>query len=83
MYLDYYTKTTGDMQNEKNFFLVCDNDFKIPIETHCVNNKDDLTKIKTEIISWVEYLRFEGYRTIRLHYYYLFTNTMSYCFLFI
>ena len=25
------------------------------------HNKDDLTKIKTEILSWIEHLKFEGY----------------------
>ena len=44
-----------------DFYLVFDNDFKIHIETHYVHNKDDLTKIKTELLYWIENLKFEGY----------------------
>ena len=41
--------------------LVFIDDFKIHIETHYVHNKDDLTKRKTELLYWIENLKFEGY----------------------
>ena len=44
-----------------DFYLVFNNDFKIHIETCYVHNKDDLTKIKTQLLSWIEHLKFEGY----------------------
>ena len=42
-----------------DFYLVFNDDFKILIETYYVHNKDDLTKIKTELLSWIEHVKFE------------------------
>ena len=44
-----------------DFFLVFNDDFGIHLKTHYVQNKDDLTKIKTELLSWIEHLKYEGY----------------------
>ena len=44
-----------------DFYLVFNDDFKIHIETYYVHNKDDLTKIKIDLLSWIEHLKFEGY----------------------
>ena len=42
-----------------DFYLVFNNDFGIHIKTHYVHNKDDLTKIKTEFIFKLEFLKYE------------------------
>ena len=44
-----------------DFYLVFNDEFKIHIETYYVHNKDDLTKIKINLLSWIEHLKFEGY----------------------
>ena len=44
-----------------DFYLVFDNDFGIHIKTNHAHNKDDLTKVKTELLYWIEHLNFEGY----------------------
>ena len=44
-----------------DFYLVFNDDFKIHIETYYVHNKDYLTKIKMNLLSWIDYLKFEGY----------------------
>ena len=44
-----------------DFYLAFNDDFKIHIETYYVHNKDDLTKIKTDLLSSIEHLKYEGY----------------------
>ena len=42
-------------------YLVFDNSFKIHIETYLCLNVDDLTKIKSYLLCWIDYLRSQGY----------------------
>ena len=56
-----YNKKLDIYSIKCDFYLVFNNDFKIHIETYYVHNKDDLSKIKTEILPWIEHLKFEGY----------------------
>ena len=44
-----------------DFYLVFKDDFKIHIKTDYVHNRDDLTKIKICLLSWIENLKLEGY----------------------
>ena len=44
-----------------DFYLVFNDDFKIHIESPYVQNKDDLTKTKTQFLSWIEHLKLERY----------------------
>ena len=44
-----------------DFYLVFNDDFGIHIKTHYVHNKDDLTKIKTELLFKLELLKYEVY----------------------
>ena len=60
-YVTSYKKKFNINSIKCDFYLVFNNDFKIHIETYYVHNKDDLTKIKTELLSWIEHLKFEGY----------------------
>ena len=60
-YVTNYNKKFDKYSIKCDFYLVFNNDFGIPIKTHYVHNKDDLTKIKTELLSRIEHLNFEGY----------------------
>ena len=60
-YVTSYNKKFDISSIKCDFYLVFIDDFKIHIETQYVHNKDDLTKIKTELLSWIEHLKFEGY----------------------
>ena len=44
-----------------DFYLVFNDDFEIHIKTDYVHNRDDLTKIKICLLSWIEHLKLEGY----------------------
>ena len=50
-YVTSYIKKFDKFSIKCDFYLVFNDDFKIHIETHYVHNMDDLTKIKTEILS--------------------------------
>ena len=43
------------------FYLVFDNNFKIHKETNDFPNKDDITKIKSHLLYWIEYYKLQGY----------------------
>ena len=60
-YVTSYNKKFDIYSIKCDFYSVINNDFGIHIETHYVHNKDELTKIKTELLSWIEHLKFEGY----------------------
>ena len=60
-YVTTYKKKFDINSIKCDFYLIFNNDFGIHIKTHYVHNKDDLTKIKTELLSWIELLKFEGY----------------------
>ena len=49
-----------------DFYLVFNEYFKIHIETPYVQSKDDLTKIKTQFLSWIEHIKLEGYSFVTL-----------------
>ena len=61
IYVISYNKNFDINSIKCDFYLVFNDDFKILIETYYVQNKDDLTKIKTELLSRIEHLKFEGY----------------------
>ena len=44
-----------------DFYLVFNDNFKKHIECCYVHNKDDLTKLKTQLLFWIEHLKLEGY----------------------
>ena len=60
-YVTSYNKKFDIYSIKCDFYLVFNDDFKIHIETHYVHNKDNLTKIKTELLAWTEHFKFEGY----------------------
>ena len=60
-YVTSYNKKFDIYSIKCDFYLVFNDEFKIHIETYYVHNKDDLSKIKTELLSWIEHLKFEGY----------------------
>ena len=60
-YVTRYNKKFDIYSIKCDFYLVFNDDFKIHIETYYVHNKDDLTKIKINLLSWIEHLKFEGY----------------------
>ena len=60
-YVTSYNKKFDINSTKCVFYLVFNDDFKIHIKTYYVPNKDDLSKIKTELLSWIEHLNFEGY----------------------
>ena len=60
-YVTSYNKKFDRYSIKYDFYLVFNDDFKIHIETYYVHNKDDLTKIKMNLLSWIEHLKFEGY----------------------
>ena len=60
-YVTGYNKKFDIYSIKCDFYLVFNNDFKTHIETQYVQNKDDLTRIKPELLSWIENLEFEGY----------------------
>ena len=60
-YVTSYNKKFDIISIKCHFYLVFNNDFKIHKETRFVHNKDDLTKIKTELLNWIEHDKFEGY----------------------
>ena len=60
-YLTSYNKKFDIYSIKCDFYLVFKNDFTIHIETYCVHNKDHLTKIKTELLSWIEHLESDEY----------------------
>ena len=60
-YVPSYNKKFDIYSIKCDFYLVFNDDFKIHIETYYVHNKDDLTKIKINLLSWIEHLKFEGY----------------------
>ena len=60
-YVTGYNKKFDIYSIKCDFYLVFNNDFGIHIKNHYVHNKDDLTKIKTEILFWIEHLKFEKY----------------------
>ena len=61
-YVTSYNKKLDINYIKCDFYLVFNNDFGIHIKTHYVHNKDDLTKIKTELLFKLELLKYEGYR---------------------
>ena len=60
-YVTSYNKKFDIYYIKCDFYLVFNDDFKIHIETYYVHNKDYLTKIKINLLSWIEHLKFEGY----------------------
>ena len=60
-YVTSYNRKFDIYSIKCDFYLVFNDVFKIHIETYYVHNKDDLTKTKTEFLSWSEHLKFEGY----------------------
>ena len=44
-----------------NVILVFNNDFRTLIKTNYIHNRDDLSKIKTELLFKLELLKYEGY----------------------
>ena len=60
-YVTSYNKIFDITSIKCDFYLVFNNDCKIHIERCYVHNKDDLTKIKTQLLAWIEHLKFEGY----------------------
>ena len=60
-YVTSYNKKFDIYYIKCDFYLVFNNDFGIHIKTHYVHNKDDLTKIKTELLFKLELLKYEGY----------------------
>ena len=56
-----YNKKFDKYSIKFDFYLVFNNDFGIHIKTHYVHNKEDLTKIKTEILLKLELLKYEGH----------------------
>ena len=60
-YVTSYNKKFDIYCIKCDFYLVFNDDFGIHIKTYHVHNKNDLTKIKREILYWIEHLIFEGY----------------------
>ena len=60
-YVTSYNKKFDVYSIKCDFYFVFNDDFKIHIETCYAHNKDDLTKIKAFLLSWIEHLKFEGY----------------------
>ena len=60
-YVTRYNKKFDIYSIKCDFYLVFNDDFKIHIETYYVHNKEDLTKIQTELLSRIEHLKFKGY----------------------
>ena len=60
-YVTSYNKKFDIYHIKSDFYLVYNNDFGIHIKTHYVHNKDDLTKIKTELLFQLELLKYQGY----------------------
>ena len=60
-YVTSYNKKFDIYSIKCDFYLVFSNDFEIHIETQNVHNMDDLTKLKTQLLAWIEHLKFEGY----------------------
>ena len=65
-YVTSYNKKFDIYSIKCDFYLVFNDDFGIHIKTHYVHNKDDLTKIKTEILFKLELLKYEGYNFVTL-----------------
>ena len=61
IYVTSYNKKFDKYSIKSDLYLVFNNDFGIHIKTNHVHNKDDLTKIKTELLYWIEHPKFEGY----------------------
>ena len=66
-YVTSYNKKFDIYYIKCDFYLVFNDDFKIHIETYYVHNKDYLTKIKINLLSWIEHLKFEGYSFSRIN----------------
>ena len=60
-YVISYNKKFDIYSIKCDFYSVFNDDFGIHIKTHYVHNKDDLTKIKTELLFKLELLKYEGY----------------------
>ena len=60
-YVTSYNKKFDMYYINCDFYLVFNNDFGIPRKTNHVHNKDDLTKKKTDLLYFIEHLKFEGY----------------------
>ena len=60
-YVISYNKKFDIYSIKCDFYLVFKDDFGIHIKTQYVHNKDDLTKIKTELLFKLELLKYEGY----------------------
>ena len=60
-YVTSYNKKFDIYFIKCDFYLVFNNDFGIHIKTNHVHNKNDLTKIRTGLLYWIEHLKFEGY----------------------
>ena len=43
------------------FYLVFDNNFKRHIETYYCLNNDDITKMKSLLLFWIDYYKLQGY----------------------
>ena len=60
-YVTSYNKKFDISYIKCDFYLVFNDDFKIHIETYYVHNKDYLTKIKINLLSWIEHPKIGGY----------------------
>ena len=60
-YITSYNKKIDIYSIKCDFYLVFNDDFKIHIETYNYHNKDDLTRMKRELLSWIENLKFKVY----------------------
>ena len=60
-YIITYNKKFDVFFIKCDFYLVFNDDFTIHIKTDYVHNRDDLTKIKICLLSWIEHLKLEGY----------------------
>ena len=60
-YVTSYNKKFDIYYIKCDFYSVLNNDFGIHTKTHYVHNKDDLTKIKTELLFKLELFKYEGY----------------------
>ena len=66
-YVTSYNQNFDIYSIKCDFYLVFNDDIKIRIETYYVDNKDNLTKIKTQLFSWIEHLKFEGYKLCHIN----------------
>ena len=60
-YVTSYNKNFDIYFIKCDFYLLFNNDFGKHIKTNHAHIKNDLTKIKTELLYWIEHLKFQGY----------------------